>query len=271
MRSLTLLSIASTLLFVLAGAPAHADAMLSPDITVDLGGTVVFDDEVVEEVGGTASLVSIGVPGDLPESTDVNGFDLYAGDVYFTTDTTIELPGGITATPAMVVSETGGTYTIEFDGSVLPPGVTVDAVFALSSGDLVMSFDTTASVSGTTLADEDLARWDGSTMSMYVDMSTHGVPSAMDLDGAVPGPGSIVLVSFDVSGSLGGLSFDDEDILSLDTGTSTWAMSFDGSAAYASLAPVDVVAVPEPGLLAGLLVGGLFTAALARRRASPPA
>ncbi len=199
-------------LSVFAAAMAQADTVISPDITVDLGGLVVFDDEVAEDVAGVAGLIAIGSPGDIPEETDINGFDQLSGDKYFTTDTTVELPGGVTATPAMVISENGGVYTVEFDGTVLPAGVTVDAVFAFSNGDLALSFDTTAEVSGTT--------------------------------------------------------FDDEDVLSLDTGTTTWTMHYDGSASFANLAPVDVVAVPEPGTAVALIAGALFTAGLVRSRRS---
>jgi len=255
-------------LLLFAASVASANVVFSPDTAVDLGGTVVFDDEAAEDSGGVANLITIGNPGDVPEETDVNGYDAYSGDTYFTTDTTVELPGGVVATPAMVVRESGGLYSIEFDGAVLPAGVTVDAVFAFSNGDLALSFDTTAEVSSTVFADEDLALWDGASMSMYVDMSSHGVPTAMDLDGVAPGAGDVVYVSFDVSGTLGGVDFDDEDILGLDTGTSTWSLDYDGSAAFASLAPVDVIAVPEPAAGVSALSGALMIGALLRRRRS---
>ena len=65
-----------------------------------------------------------------------------------------------------------------------------------------------------------------------------------------------------------GFDFDDEDILGLDTGTSTWSLDYDGSAAFASLAPVDVIAVPEPAAGVSALSGALMIGALLRRRRS---
>ncbi len=68
-------------------------------------------------------------------------------------------------------------------------------------------------------------------------------------------------LSLDASGSVGGVDFDDEDVLRFDPGGPSWTLAYDGSAEDASLAPVDTVALPEPGQLwmlasgLGLLIG----------------
>ncbi len=46
---------------------------------------------------------------------------------------------------------------------------------------------------------------------------------------AVPGGDDVIYVSSTSGGSVGGVSFADEDILAFDTGSSTWSMYFDGS------------------------------------------
>jgi hypothetical protein len=61
--------------------------------------------------------------------------------------------------------------------------------------------------------------------------------------------------------------FDDEDVLMLDFGTSTWTLEYDGSAQHAALAAADVeaVALPEPGQLLMLASGIAFLLGLSRR------
>ena len=77
-------------------------------------------------------------------------------------------------------------------------------------------------------------------------------------------------LSFDISGSVGGVAFDDEDILDFDPVGDTWAMRYDGSAHFPALAAADVDAVfsPEPGAIA--LGASAFVALLAVRRAVCP-
>ena len=73
-------------------------------------------------------------------------------------------------------------------------------------------------------------------------------------------------MSFDTSGSVQGVDFDDEDILDYDTHVGSWAVAYDGSPQHASLAAADVVAVPEPASWTSLASGLPPLAALARRR-----
>ncbi len=76
-------------------------------------------------------------------------------------------------------------------------------------------------------------------------------------------------MSFDTAGSIGGVNFDDEDVLRFD-GT-TWSMEFDASAADSdwAAADLDAVFVPEPAaaLLRLSALGVLAALAVRRRRA----
>ncbi len=72
--------------------------------------------------------------------------------------------------------------------------------------------------------------------------------------------------SFDVSGELGGVSFDDEDVVRLDVDTLSRSLLLDASARDADWGPADAdaVSLPEPGFLP-LLAAGLVGLALLDR------
>jgi len=182
------------------------------------------------------------------------------------------IPGAGDQAPVSV-RYAGGAYTIEFDGSAegVPAGADVDAVTRDASGDLVLSFDTTVNV-GVVADDEDLVRFDGSSFSLALDTSALAVSpafdGALDVDGVDARPGGVFALSFDASGSAGGVVFDDEDVLSVDPAAPSVAMAFDASSVHAGwpAADLDAVMLPEPGAAAGLAAGGLLLARLSRRR-----
>lgn len=237
------------------GLPAHAANEISTDITVDLAGTLAADEDVIEDAAGTTAKIDVGT---LPSAADVIGYSVApSGDVVFSLDIAASLPGGIDVTPRDVVRWNGSTYSVDFRGADrgIAAGTRIDAI-AYVQGDLVLSFDVTTIVGNVTADDEDLVRLESTQpdlWTLYFDGSAKGVPAGADLDGAdvIDASGNLAL-SFDISGSVGGVSFDDEDILEFTPGSDDWAMRYDGSAAHAALAAADVdaVFVPEPGALA---------------------
>ena len=242
-------------------------ALVSSDVTVELSATT-FDDEdgAVDNLMGGVVPTSLGA---LPSSADVAAYHLHSnGDQLFSLDTTVTLPGPLTAERGDVVRYDGGSYTLEFDASAegVPNSAVTDAVGRDGSGDLLLSFDTTVDLGALTADDGDLVVFDGASFSMAFDASAAGVPEALDLDGAHDlGNGNLGL-SFDGSGQLGGVDFDDEDVLEYDPSGPTWLLAYDGSAEHAGWGggpDLDAVALPEPGMLlllgsgiAGLLVIG---------------
>ena len=240
--------------FALCLAPSVSRATViavkySPDITVVLGGVTVYDEDVADDdLAGTVVLTSVGT---IPAASDVNAYHHEAGgEDLLSFDTTVSLSGGITAEPRDVVRSNGATFSLEFNGSIagVPSGVVVDAVTRdISSGDLLLSFDTTVELvaaSGTiTVDDEDLVSFDGSVFGSVFDGSGAGVPAGLDLDGAHSLGGGKLAVSLDGSGTLGGVSFDDEDVLEYDPRTGAWGMAYDASTQQAGWAGADLVAV----------------------------
>lgn len=259
-----------TLLLVPVPALAAPNsASVSPDITVVLSTVNTADEDVsVDNLLGIVVPASIGT---LPSETDVAAYTLLPnGDQLLAFDTTVELPGPITVERGDVVRYDGGDYTLEFDASAngVPNGAIADAVTTTPLGDLVLSFDTTVVLGTLTVADEDLVEFDGSTFSSLFDASAAGVPTALDVDGAHVLPDGNLALSFDTSGNLGSVDFDDEDVLEYDPAGPTWTLVYDGSAEHAawSAADLNAIALPEPGFLLPLSAGLALLVALTRLR-----
>jgi len=142
----------------------------------------------------------------------------------------------------------------------------VDAVSARGN-ELLLSFDATVTLDGQTVHPEDLVTFDGSHFSLRFDGSAAGVPEGLDLDAAHYLGAGIVAMSFDGSGNLPGVVFEDEDVLEYDLLVGTWEIGYDGSAMHAAwgASNLDAVALPEPGSPV-LLVSGLAALLLLGRR-----
>ena len=260
--------VAGALLGWLAASGALAQVLFSPDITAELGTvspSVVTDEGLaVDDASGTVVLQP---PAGLPPEVDVIAYELEGGGTSLLSfDVTTSLPGlpaGSPAEPRDVVRFDPGTglFSFAFDGSTsfVPANARVDSVGLHGSGDLLLSFDTTMSLPGIgPVFDEDLVRFTGFLYSMEFDGSANGIDPALDLDGASADAADLLL-SFDGSGSVGGVVFDDEDAIRFDTGFATYAMAFDGSASDPSDWPAaDLVALPEPAAVPGLAAGALL-------------
>jgi hypothetical protein len=238
----------------------------SPDVTIDLGSGVVAADHDVA-VDNQLGIVVIENLGALPQASDVIALGLDVnGDRFIAFETTTALPGGLTARPGDIIRYDGISYSTEFDASAagLPSGVATDAV-SLSSGGLLLSFDITADLGGgLVVTDEDLVEWDGSTFTLIFDGSSQGVDTALDIDAAQAVGGGAFLMSFDTTGVVSGIVFDDEDVLRFDG--ANWSMEFDASAANSawSAADLDAVMVPEPAFGILLVFGAVGLTGLAK-------
>jgi len=262
-----------TCVAVLASGTASAQELFagSPDTTVQLGGGLSEDQDVA--VDNQLGIVLLEDLGPLPTAAEVTAYALDAnGDRLFGLETTSSLPGGIVVTPRDVVRWDGAAYSIELDGTTegIPRGAAIDAI-ATSPGDAILvSFDTTVAVDGQTFADEDLARFDGALFVSAFDGSAAGMAARFDVDAAQDLGGGAFLVSLDTSGSLGGVDFDDEDVLRYDG--AAWSLEIDASTLDADWrrADLDAMQVPEPGLVGTLLAGALAFFTFARRRRRMP-
>lgn len=249
MRLMTVLSSASLflapgLLISQAGLAVTLDsARVSPDITVVLGGQLLNDEDVgADDLAGTVAPVALGA---LPTGAGLAAYHLADnGDQLFVLDITAQL-GAVTADPRDVVRYDGVDYSIEFDGSAagLPSGARVDALSMAGDSHLLLSFDVTVALDGATFADEDLAHWDGADFTLFFDASAAGIDPALDLDAAhFIADQSVLILSFDGTGTASATTFADEDLLQYDLNATAWAMAYDGSARHADWVSSDLEA-----------------------------
>jgi hypothetical protein len=242
----------------------------SPDVTIDLGASVIVADEDVA-VDNQLGIVVLENLGALPAASEVIALGLDSnGDRFIAFDTTTSLAGGVVARPGDVIRYDGASYSTEFDASAagIPAGVMTDAT-SLAPGGLLLSFDTTIDLGGGLVVDdEDLVRWNGSAFSLGFDGSAQGLASALDIDAAQDLGRGALLMSFDTSGTISGIHFDDEDVLRFDASSASWTLEFDASAADSdwAAADLDAVMVPEPSAGLLLLSGVLGLAGLVSLR-----
>lgn len=236
-----------------AAQPLSVD--LSNEIAWSAGATVV-DDEGARRLTLPSTVTTLDL-GALPANADVTAYDLLDdGRRLFTLDTFVDLGGGVLAGPEDVVAWNGAAFALHLDGSAagIPAGAKIDALGRSRSAGVtrtLLSFDVAVALPGGVHADdEDVVGWSGSAWTMVFDGSANGVAAGLDLDAfdrdAVSG---IRYLSFDTSGTLGGVDFDDEDVLALDG--ATWSLAFDASAALSTsfaAGDLDALGVRTPNL-----------------------
>jgi hypothetical protein len=226
------------------GAPSLE---LSPDITVAIGGEVLGPEEVGRDnIAGTVTFTGVGIA--VPIGVNIDAFDRLPGgvDALFSIDVPATL-GGVFVGPADVARVTGGVVSIAWSASSasLPAGADVDALARLPDGDLLLSFDTTVQVGSVVADDEDAVRVDlpAGGVTLAFDGSVHGLSGGIDLDGLDSLVNGRLLLSFDLSGSAGGVAFSDEDALLFNPATLAFSLFYDGSANHAAWVAGDLDAV----------------------------
>ena len=270
------------------GASAQNRVLATPDVTATLGtavsATVDDDDIAVDNGAGVVNPALAPVVAALPLNVELAAMDRdLAGNWLIVPDITTPLPGlaaTAPATPRSVLRYRPATadFVLVLDVSAavagFPSNARIDALAVASDGDLLLSFDTSVSIPGAPCNDEDVVRYDAGTnsWSLSYDGSANGIAEGLDVDAATRDVATgRLLFSFDGGGVAGGVSFDDEDVLSFDSGAGTYAKYFDGSTSDPTdWPPTDLVALPEPAVLVQLCAGAMALAALARPRSRSP-
>jgi len=267
---------------ILVASGARAETLdVSPDVTVELGGATVHQQDVARDDLSGGAPGSIADLGTLPDGADVVGYyEANLAQQLFVLDISADLGGTYAAAGDVIAYDPGtGVYQIELDISAagVPDGTRVDAFGLASNGDSILSFDVTVDLGGGLVAsDEDLVTYSlGGGFAMLLDGSNVGVDQALDLDAASELNGNL-LVSFDTDGSISfndidganqSIDFSDEDVLSFDPVDSAWTQVYDGSAVHpGQWEGADLVAVPEPGAWSLMGAGMALLAGLVRRK-----
>ncbi len=235
------------------GATPLVSISYSPDTQVTLGGLTLKDVDVAPDnlTGTVGPRVNLGPVSD---STDVNAYHLLPnGDRLFTVLLAFPLTGAsgsITPDPNDVVRYDGSNYTIEFDGAAhgVPAGSKIDGLGAVAGAatlELLLSFNQTTNLGVVTADDADIVRYHGGAFdaTRYFASAAAGVASALDVDALHELGNGHLLLSFDSGGSVGGISFADEDVLEYDTIAQSWEMAYDGSAHHPGWAVADMDAL----------------------------
>ncbi len=244
--------IAALGLLLSAGAASSHAQILTVDLSNDITWTAdaaTIDDEGALRVTlpSTVSTLDLGA---LPPSADVTAYQLLDdGRRLFVLDQFVDFGGGISAGPRDIVAWNGATYALFLDGAAagIPAGTMIDAVGRIRSAGVtqtLLSFDVpTALPGGLTADDEDIVGWNGTTWSPFLDGSANGIPENLDVDGFDRDPvNGTRYFSFDTSGRIGTVDFDDEDVVAFDG--STWSLAYDASASLsASFAAGDLDAL----------------------------
>jgi hypothetical protein len=278
-------NLALVLAFSLAANAAQNAVLVAPDVTARLGtvlpATVDDDGVAVDDGAGTALPALSTITATIPYNAEIAALDQDTGGSWLIVlDTTTPLPGlASPATPLQVLRYRPATMDFEVALDVVavnppgfPPDAKIDALAVRPGGDLVMSFDTTVAIPGRfTCDDEDLVSYNfpSNSWGLFFDGSALGVAEGLDLDAATDVTlAGRALVSFDASGVVGGVSFDDEDVLEyccFGSGTPAYAMHFDGGVSDpVDWTAADLNALPEPSTSAQLCAGAIALAALAR-------
>jgi len=209
--------------------------IVSGDVSVSLpfvsGGTFVSSDASLQRIDvdamvSTGSIViGFGNSGgvfDLPWAVDA--YDAASEAFSIDIAAEVDISGGPTLfiRPGEIYNRSG-TRLFDPVAAGLPANVNVDALSVDPiSGDLLLSFANW--VPGEFITPADIMRWNGSTLTIYFD--GFRVPRNLNLDAAQVLENGNILMSFDTSGSIDGIGFNDEDVLEYDPVADDFELAF---------------------------------------------
>jgi hypothetical protein len=206
-----------------------------PDITVDLGGHVVVGGSLAsDDLHGNVVSLLLAELGP-PAARIGAAHSLANGDQLLVFASTLTLPGnGGVAEPRDVVRYTSatGSYSVEVHGADIgiPTNAAIDALTATGDGTILLALD----ISVGAFDDDEVLKIVGNSLQLFLDLPAVGIDRALAIDGlGVNDNGTQLYLSFDGSGAVDGVAFDDEDILLYDLNSQTWTLAYDGSTAAA--------------------------------------
>jgi len=164
-------------LAVLAAAPAAAQPIASlryaPDITVDFGNTQVGAGVLArDDLQGGVDLVDLGTLPSGAHVTAAHRFD--NGNLLLSFYPTVALGGAGFVDPRDIVVFDAAlhTFSLAIQGSEagIPDGAHIDGLARLEDGTTLLSLDTSVG----DFDDEDILRFDGPGLALYLDLSAIG-------------------------------------------------------------------------------------------------
>lgn len=168
-------------------------------------------------------------------------------------DITASVAGNVVR-PNAVLQDTTSVLNLVSPGG-LPASVDLDAFHVDGAGRYLLSLDVANVVDGLAIGHGDVVSYDGANYLLVFNAMAAGVPDGVDVDAVSRFNGELVL-SFDTTVALSGITFADEDLARF--GASGFTLFFDASAAgVATAADVDAAhALANGRLLVSFAAGG---------------
>lgn len=149
-------------------------------------------------------------------------------NVDFSPDITLHLAGVVTADEN--IARDNFSSIVLLPVGAIPANADVTVYHRLANGDSLLGFDITVELPGAVIArPADIVRFDGGAFSIEFDGTAEGIPAGVRIDALSAGVGGNLLMSFDTTVEVSGVTVSDEDIVEFDG--MDFSLIFDGSAA----------------------------------------
>jgi hypothetical protein len=214
-----------------ADAPAISRLQYAADIGANLIDATIYvarRDYVDDDLAGVRLRMQIA---GLADTTILRDFHIEAnGDVLFAIDTGATIAGTHYA-PSDVIRLSGGLFSKAFDSVAMgiPGSVHCDGVARRGrNGPLLLSFDRTFTVSGTTVRPADVIAFNGGIFgAKVVDAQALGLKDGVNIDAIDTfGTKHYLLASFAAGGSISGIPYTSADVMQLHIDDGTWTKRF---------------------------------------------
>ena len=215
--------------------------------------------ETETAIGGQtvpAGSILLTLNADDPGGVGDNSVSADAADIFYLTVTTV---GASPAADATLLFE-GADVNLDSSGEHLQSLTLIRTAPGAATDNIILSTETDATLGGLSFADEDLARYapDIDVATRYLDGSAVG--NTQDVDAVhVLANGHLVLSTIGTA-TIGGVTFENEDLIDYDPVADSATLIFDGSALFTSgNTDISAVHVMDNG---HLLLSNEYTAAL---------
>lgn len=146
------------------------------------------------------------------------------------------------------------TATLFFDEDLFDDDENIDAVSVLGNGHIILSTTSGAKLGGTLFDEGDLVEYDPFTDvgTLFLNQDEHFTSAWPDIDAVYVLDSDNIILSTNHA-TLGGLSFDDADLIRYNLSTKTAEVLLMGSekfAEYNAWTNIDAVHIPEPATIA---------------------
>lgn len=235
---------------------------LSTTSTNTLGGLTFRNGDVAhfDDVSGTTLFFS---EDNFTGNVDVDALHYRAPTQTFvlSTESTSTI-GGLTFRDGDLVeyNPLTDTATLIFNEDLFASGEDIDAVHILPNGNFVLSTTSNAILGGIGFTDGDLVEYNPLTAMASLFFSEANFGGGEDIDAVMVLDNGNIVLSTQTAASLGGLSFDEGDLVEYDPLADIATLFFDGSQ-FSLPADINAVSVPEPAgwlMLAQVFFAGCF-------------